>query len=129
MEEIFIENERIRENFRKLRRNANLSQAEVAEKIGITLSTYKHLESRGGTDIIHRGVEKLPGLFGVSPEALFCRELTSDDLLLCEEAGEYGQLSLWEELLKLGNDLVGKGEEMSRIGKALLNKLEILGLK
>lgn len=123
-----IDNDSIRGNLRKLRRARHMSQAEVAEKIGINLSTYKHLEAWGGTSIIHRGVEKIPDVLGVSPEALFCRELTNSDSV-SEERMEYGRHAADRRLIELGNELILKGQELSNIGRAVLEKIASFDLQ
>lgn len=118
-----IDNDRIRENLRKLRRDAKMSQSEVAEKLGIHPSTYKHLETEGGTEIIHRGIEKIPDLYGVSPEVFFCGSVGEADQVN-EDMGKYGQGVTREKIVELGEELIRRGEALTALGRALLGKPE-----
>jgi len=116
------ENERIRLNMVKLRKGSHMSQSEVAAKLGMNLSTYKHIERVGGTDIIHRGIEKMPKLFGVTPESFFCGNVNGPDMVN-EERSLYGNSEQLEKIIEMGEELIRKGEEMTCIGRELVDKL------
>lgn len=69
-------------NILKRRKEAGLSQEEMAEKIGISRTAYRNIET-GKTRLISRNAEKMASILGISTEELLFgsdRENTADTL-------------------------------------------------
>ncbi|MBO8456055.1 MAG: helix-turn-helix transcriptional regulator [Bacteroidetes bacterium] len=69
-------------NILKHRKEAGLSQEEMAEKIGISRTAYRNIET-GKTRLISRNAEKMASILGISTEELLFgsdRENTADTL-------------------------------------------------
>lgn len=69
-------------NILKRRKEAGLSQEEMAEKIGISRTAYRNIET-GKTRLISRTAEKMASILGISTEELLFgsdRENTADTL-------------------------------------------------
>lgn len=56
-------------NILKLRKEAGLSQEDMAEKMGISRTAYRNIES-GKTRLISRHAEDMASIFGISAEEL-----------------------------------------------------------
>lgn len=59
----------IKNNLTRLRSEQNLSQLDLADKIGISRNTYRNIEV-GKTCLVHKSLDKIARALGVSPEIL-----------------------------------------------------------
>jgi len=102
-------------NLRRARESAGLSQAELAEEIGVARTTIVSLES-GKTRLFNKNLQRIAGLLRLSVEELLCG--SSADVLLMDEPSrvereqalkaEYeGRIALLQEKLDAANRLNG----------------------
>ncbi len=68
-----MKNDYLKDKILSARESLGLTQKEIAEKMGISLSTYKRFEE-GKTNLFSRHFEKFETLTGVSPESLIYRQ-------------------------------------------------------
>ena len=64
-----MDNNSIKDNIRRIRKNRRLTQEDVAHRLGISLTAYRDLE-RGSTNIMNGNLCKLAEEFETSPEEL-----------------------------------------------------------
>ena len=70
----------LKENIKKARLNAGLTQLEVAEKLGLAQAQYTRWEN-GGRNPRDETVDKLAEIFGISIDYLKDRDYGLDDIL------------------------------------------------
>lgn len=64
-----MDNASIKDNIRRIRKDHRLTQEEMADRLGISLTAYRDLE-RGNTNIVNSNVMKLARLLDTSTEEL-----------------------------------------------------------
>ena len=64
-----MDNISIKDNIRKIRKKHQLTQEDIAHKLGISLTAYRDLE-RGSTNIVNGHVMKLAELYETSTEEI-----------------------------------------------------------
>jgi transcriptional regulator with XRE-family HTH domain len=64
-----MDNNSIKDNIRRIRKNRKLTQEDVAHRLGISLTAYRDLE-RGSTTIVNGNISRLAEEFETSPEEL-----------------------------------------------------------
>ena len=64
-----MDNLTIKQNIRKARKNRQITQEEMAARLGISLTAYRDLE-KGGTSIMHGKVIKMAELLETSTEEI-----------------------------------------------------------
>lgn len=104
------ENEQIRSILVKLRENAELSQAQIAEKVKFTASRVSRLES-GDTDLTMEDAEQLAMAIGTEEAKAFCEYLKSKWVILERPGFNHVNLpALWkaeqslQQVAELEND-------------------------
>ena len=70
----------LKENIKKARLNAGLTQLEVAEKLGLAQAQYTRWEN-GGRNPRDETVDKLAEIFGISIDYLKDRDYGLDDIV------------------------------------------------
>ena len=64
-----MDNLTIKQNIRKARKKRNITQEEMADRLGISLTAYRDLE-KGGTSVVHGKVIKMAELLETSTEEI-----------------------------------------------------------
>ena len=64
-----MDNNSIKDNIRRIRKNRKLTQEDVALRLGISLTAYRDLE-RGSTNIVNGNISKLAEEFDTSAEEI-----------------------------------------------------------
>ena len=64
-----MDNNSIKDNIRRIRKNRKLTQEDVAHRLGISLTAYRDLE-RGSTSMVNGNICRLAEEFETSPEEL-----------------------------------------------------------
>ena len=64
-----MDNISIKQNIRKARKKRNITQEEMADRLGISLTAYRDLE-KGGTSVMHGKVIKMAELLETSTEEI-----------------------------------------------------------
>ena len=83
--------EQVIESLQRIRHEKNISQKEIAEKLGISRTAYVNLE-KGKTRIVNENVEKFAEITGVSTAELVLGYKVPEDLNSLEKAqAEYGR--------------------------------------
>ena len=81
----------LRDNISRIRQEKNLSQEEMAQKLGVTRVTYSKFES-GKTRLIHKKVERFAELNDVSPAELVLGYKVSEEIHTLQQAqADYGR--------------------------------------
>lgn len=82
----------LRDNLNRIRREKNLSQKEMAEKLGMSRVAYANIET-GKTRLINRKVERFVELNDVSPaEMVLGYKINEDDVHTLQQAqADYGR--------------------------------------
>ncbi len=65
-------------SLRALRVNAGLSRADVADKIGLTPTGYRRIETADGAGIKVKQFKKICDLYGVNPENIYLQDETEN---------------------------------------------------
>ncbi len=64
-----MDNLTIKQNIRKARKKRNITQEEMADRLGISLTAYRDLE-KGGTSVVHGKIMKMAELLETSTEEI-----------------------------------------------------------
>ena len=81
----------LRDNISRIRQEKNLSQEEMAQKLGVTRVTYSKFES-GKTRLINKKVERFAELNDVSPAELVLGYKVSEEIHTLQQAqADYGR--------------------------------------
>lgn len=112
-----MNNDNAKKNLKELRKNAHLTQQEVAKHLGIKRTTYRNLES-GPTKLINETVLRLAALFDKPVEAILCGYDISrcNSAVLCERNEEYEK------------KIVTLEKEISRLEECCRDQRELTGL-
>lgn len=121
-----MDNSTIKENIRKIRKSKGLTQEEMADRMGISLTAYRDLE-KGATSIMNSNLDKIAEITGTTTEELVLgyRPTQAEDRLE-DMKEEYGTtiISLQtriEDLLKhvesLNEIIASKNEIISMLKK------------
>ena len=108
-----MDNNSIKDNIRRIRKNRKLTQEDVAHRLGISLTAYRDLE-RGSTTIVNGNIGKLAEEFETSPEELVLGYKPSQQAsrTLEEVKGQYqSRVSLLEKQVEDLEKLVKTLEE------------------
>lgn len=128
-----VNNDTIKTNIRKLRIGENLTQGEMAEKVGMKLPSYLCVET-GKVRLISKHVERIAGAFGLSTEELVNGFPVHEDAerLLREEQAAFQEekTSLrqqYEETLRRKDELLASKEELIRsLRETIRNQEDII---
>ena len=118
------------DNLMELRKLNNLSQEEIAEKIGVSRQTLSKYETGESLPDIKR-CKMLADLFGVSMDDLISYEKNDSDNLGLVKVGDKGQIVIPAKARKIfdirtGDNLIVLGDEFQ--GIALIKEKGLLGL-
>lgn len=64
-----MDNAKIKDNIRKIRKSRGLTQEEMADRLGMSLTAYRELE-KGATAIFNSNISKIAALTGTSAEEI-----------------------------------------------------------
>lgn len=64
-----MDNSTIKENIRRIRKSKGLTQEEMADRLGISLTAYRDLE-KGSTSIMNSNINKIAEITGTSTEEI-----------------------------------------------------------
>ena len=86
-----MDNTSIKNNIRKIRKAHNITQEDIAHKLGISVTAYRDFE-KGGTSIVNANVMKLADLLETSAEELVLgyRPSQMEGVVLEDVRQEYG---------------------------------------
>lgn len=86
-----MDNNSIKNNIRKKRKEKKITQEEMAHRLGISLTAYRDFE-KGGTSIVNGNIMKLAGLLDTTTEELVLgyRPAKEQDDVLEDVRNEYG---------------------------------------
>lgn len=108
-----MDNNSIKDNIRRIRKNRRLTQEDVALRLGISLTAYRDLE-RGSTNIVNGNIIRLAEEFETSTEELVLGYKPSQQTskTLEEMAGRYqSRVSLLEKQVEDMDKLIKTLEE------------------
>ena len=77
-----------RARIKRARENAGMTQAQVANVLGLTLEAYKKIENRSMTGLAPFLVERFCILTGASAQALYTRRLDPNDAAIISTKGQ-----------------------------------------
>ena len=125
-----MDNITIKENIRKARKKRNITQEEMADRLGISLTAYRDLE-KGGTAVVHGKVIKMAELLETSTEEIVLgyRPSQLENRTLEDVRAQYGsQICILEQriidLEKLVFSLEGQVASKDEIIKMLKKRLD-----
>lgn len=84
-----MDNKSIKENICRCRKARGFTQEEMADRIGVSVTSYRNIES-GSTHLIHPSSAIIAKVLGLSPEELFLGVAALSGRVLNEEAVAYG---------------------------------------
>lgn len=73
-----MNNNSVKNNISKIRKDAGLSQTVMAEKLGISRTAYRNIE-KGDTKLISDSLDKIAEVLGISPEEIILGYTPSKD--------------------------------------------------
>ena len=125
-----MDNITIKENIRRARKKRNITQEEMADRLGISLTAYRDLE-KGGTAVVHGKVIKMAELLDTSTEEIVLgyRPSQLESRTLEDVRAQYGsQICILEQrisdLEKLVLSLEGQVASKDEIIKMLKKRLD-----
>ena len=125
-----MDNLTIKQNIRKARKKRNITQEEMADRLGISLTAYRDLE-KGGTSVVHGKVIKMAELLETSTEEIVLgyRPTQLESGTLEDVRAQYGnQICTLEQrvgdLEKLVGSLEGQVASKDEIIKMLKKRLD-----
>lgn len=84
-----MDNNSIKDNIRKIRKSRGITQEEMADMLGISLTAYKDLE-RGATNVVNNNVLKIAEIVGISAETVLGYGQNTDEDKINDVRAEYG---------------------------------------
>ena len=116
----------IRENLKKARISSGLTQSEMAERIGISVTAYQKIES-GRTRILNPNFSKCADILGVSLSELVNGFLAVRDAeaVIADVRESYGLKMRVQETGYL-NELQSKDREIGRLQEIIKDKQETI---
>lgn len=84
-----MNNNSIKENIRKIRKNKGLTQEDMAHRLGISLTAYRDLE-KGATNIVNCNIPKFAEITGVTTEEVLGYSAIPDGARINDVTAEYG---------------------------------------
>lgn len=121
-----MDNFSIKDNIRKIRKEHQLTQEDMAHKLGISITAYRDLE-RGATNIVNGNVMKLAELLDTSTEEIVLgyRPVRMPEKKLREMEAEYnGRMADLEREVEYLRKLVKSHEETIATKNQLISMLE-----
>ena len=128
-----MDNNTIKDNIRRIRKNRKLTQEDVAHRLGISLTAYRDLE-RGSTTIVNGNIGKLAEEFETSPEELVLGYKPSQQAsrTLEEVKGQYQsrvsllekQVEDLEKLVKTLEETIASKNEIIENNKEIITMLK-----
>ena len=128
-----MDNNSIKDNIRRIRKNRKLTQEDVAHRRGISLTAYRDLE-RGSTTIVNGNIGKLAEEFETSPEELVLGYKPSQQAsrTLEEVKGQYQsrvsllekQVEDLEKLVKTLEETIASKNEIIENNKEIITMLK-----
>lgn len=126
--------QQIKENISHRRKSLRITQAEMAEKLGVDRNTYRYIET-GKTILVSERVDQIADILGVEPEELILGfELYNpeSDPRLYEFKVDYGrkmadsERALLDEIASLHGQVVALEEKINILQDSLRDKTEII---
>lgn len=113
-------------NLREARIASGLSQAALAEILGITAQAYQRLE-RGKTRVINEHYEKCAGIFGISLSELVngFKPVRNASVVLSDMEESYGR-RLREQETGHRTEIQSREREIEKMGESLKEKDELI---
>ena len=128
-----MDNNSIKDNIRRIRKNRRLTQEDVAHRLGISLTAYRDLE-RGSTNIMNGNLCKLAEEFETSPEELVLgyKPIQQASKTLEEVKGKYQsrvtllekQVEDLEKLIKTLEETIASKNEIIENNKEIIAMLK-----
>ena len=128
-----MDNNSIKDNIRRIRKNRKLTQEDVAHRLGISLTAYRDLE-RGSTTIVNGNIGQLAEEFETSPEELVLGYKPSQQAsrTLEEVKGQYQsrvtllekQVEDLEKLVKTLEETIASKNEIIENNKEIITMLK-----
>ena len=126
-----MDNNSIKENIRRIRKNRRLTQEDMAHKLGISITAYRDLE-RGSTAIMNSNIDKIAEHLDTSSEEIVLgyRPIQMNGQKLEELTGTYtNRISILEMHLCSLEKLVKSQEETIRSKDEIIeNNKEIIAM-
>lgn len=97
-----MDNNSIKDNIRKIRKSKGITQEDMADRLGISLTAYRDLE-RGATNVVNNNVLKIAEIVGTSAETVLGYGQNTDEDKINDVRAEYG--TKLENLQTRVNDL------------------------
>jgi len=125
----WMDNNSVKENLRRFRKEAGMTQSEMADELGMSRMGYINLEKEGRTALLNEDLERIARLLGKSME-----ELVFGSKLLDEEGPGYGdmdgrleemkeKLDLYSSIIDKQNLILREQREMLAHKEELISKL------
>lgn len=124
-----MNNDNVKSNIFRLRRQSGMSQEEVAEKMGISITSYRKLE-RGSTILVSTRIQQLSSIFNITEqEILFGKEAENIQDLKNQKLEEEWARKESEEINDLKLKLLQLQGEISTLRGWLSDKEEIIQMQ
>lgn len=124
----------LRDNLYRIRRQKNLSQKEMADKLGISRVAYVNIE-KGKTHLVNEHVERFAELNDVSPAELVLGYKVDDDMHTLQQAqDDYGRrrqelVTSYEERIEaLNKEIDSLKQQVEDLRDSIDTKNEIIRL-
>ena len=121
-----MDNESIKKNIRKIRKERRLTQEEMALRLGISLTAYRDFEN-GGTAIFNGNLHKIASLLDTPEEEIVLgyRPSQLEGASLREVQAEYsGKISVLERRIADLENLVSSHEEIINSKNEIISMLK-----
>lgn len=121
-----MNNDSIKENIRNIRKSRKMTQEDMADKLGLSLTAYRDLE-RGKTTIVNSNTFNIAKLLGVTPEEVILgyKPKQSSGRHLEDVHAEYGgRISVMERRISDLEKLVSTLEETLSTKNEIISMLK-----
>ena len=121
-----MNNDSIKENIRNIRKSRKMTQEDMAEKLGLSLTAYRDLE-RGKTTIVNANIFKIAEILGATPEEIILgyKPDKASGVHLEDVRAEYGgRISVMERRISDLEKLVSSLEETISTKNEIISMLK-----